>query len=60
MDNREKLKALHQLFADLSSKLTAELSQRIPDAVVLKECRRQLGAIDKDIRRIQMRKDFDW
>jgi hypothetical protein len=60
MDNREKLKTLHIMFADLSAKLSAELSQRFPNAVTLKECRRQLGAIDKDIRRIQMRKDFEW
>jgi hypothetical protein len=60
MEKQEKLQALNTLFADVSKKLSAELSSPLPDAILLKECRKQLGQIDKDIRRIQVRKDMDF
>jgi hypothetical protein len=58
MENQEKLSSLNFLFADVSKKLSEELSKHLPDPSVLKECRKQLGQVDKDIRRIQMRKDM--
>jgi hypothetical protein len=58
MENQEKLNLLNFLFADVSRKLSAELAKHLPDPGVLKEFRKQLGQVDKDIRRIQMRKDM--
>jgi hypothetical protein len=58
MENHEKLSSLNFLFADVSRKLCDELAKHIPNPSILKECRKQLGQVDKDIRRIQMLKDI--
>jgi hypothetical protein len=58
MENKERVESLYNLFNDVSKQLSAELLKRMPDVTVIKECRRQLTQIDKDIRRIQIRKDF--
>jgi hypothetical protein len=58
MENKERVENLYNLFNDVSKQLSAELLKRLPDVTIIKECRRQLTQIDKDIRRIQIRKDF--
>jgi hypothetical protein len=59
MENREKIENLHSLFEDVSKKLSKELLKSPPDILTVKECRRQLLQLDRDIRRIQMRKDWE-
>lgn len=58
MVSTEKLKTLNTLFADVSLKLSAEISKRLPNALILKDYRKQLGQLDRDIRRIQALKDL--
>ncbi len=58
MENPEKIENLNSLYTDVSRKLSHELLKRVPDSMILTSCRKQLTQLDKDIRRIQMRREW--
>jgi hypothetical protein len=58
MDTSEKLYNLNTLYKDLSYQLSNELLKGVPDRIILTTCRKQLAELDKDIRRVQIRKDM--
>ena len=59
MENKEKVANLHNLYSDVSKKLSSELLKNLPDISTLKDFRKQLGQLDRDISRIQMRRDWN-
>jgi hypothetical protein len=58
MENPEKIQNLQSLYTDVSKKLSDELLKRVPNTILLTTCRKQLSQLDKDIRRIQLRRDW--
>jgi hypothetical protein len=58
MDRQLTLSSLNSLFTNVSKQLTEELAKRVPDLLMVRDCRKQLGQVDKSIRRLQIQKDI--
>jgi len=59
MENKYTVENLHVQYSDVSQKLSAELVKYFPDTSILKDYRKQLSQLDKDIRRIQIQRDWN-